>query len=272
MSVRARLTGQRAGETHDGALGCDVREQLHLAPEERDRREVDDRSAAALDHLRTQRLGEQEVRPDVGGEDGIPLGRVRLMPRADGVDRRVVDEHVGTPERFARRVGHCHRGARVGQVRIDGDRLTAGRRDHSDGLVQTLRLEPDCDDAGPACGEQLSAGAPDTGRGAGHHGSLPLDGHGPILFTSPRLTPFPRSAAAPPHRRALPTPIAADGLMFLYTRRTGRASKRIRRVHFLRSVGALAPLIGQPPYPRLDIGERASGTGVPASPPGPPRA
>ena len=109
------------------------------------------------------------------------------MPRADRVDRGVVDQHVGAAERVARGVGDRLRGALVRDVDLDGDRLPAGRDDPVGHLAQPLALQTGGDDARTPCREQLRGRAADPRRRARDDGDPAFDGHASIL--SDRLTP-----------------------------------------------------------------------------------
>ena len=138
-ALRPGLARERAREADHRALRRDVGDEPRLAPVERDRGDVDDRAAAAGEHLRAHRLGEQEVAAHVGGEDRVPLRGVGLVPRAERVDRGVVDEDVGAAERLLRARGDRLDRRRVGDVGVDRERLAAVRLDRRDGLAQLAR-------------------------------------------------------------------------------------------------------------------------------------
>ena len=73
---------------------------------------------------------------------------------------------------------------RVGEVRLDRERLAAVRLDRRDGLAQLLGLQPGGEHARAAGGEQRRGGGADAGRGAGDDRGLA--GHGHPLLRTPR--------------------------------------------------------------------------------------
>src|SRR3546814_12138164 len=88
---------RRFGQADDAVLGGDVSRQVRCADQAGDRRTIDDRAAAALEHLRNL---EPHAVPDTGEidtDDTVPVlgravgGQCRLAIKTGGVERTVED-------------------------------------------------------------------------------------------------------------------------------------------------------------------------------------
>ena len=178
-ALRPGLAGERAGEADHRALGRDVGDEPRLAPVERHRGDVDDRAAAAGEHLRAHRLGEQEVAAHVGGEDRVPLRGVGLVPRAERVDRGVVDEDVGAAERLlgARGDRLDLRPGRRGPPRSRAPRRRPPRSPRRSRAAPS-GCSPAASTRAPRAASSRRRGGADAGRGAGDDRGLAGHGHG----------------------------------------------------------------------------------------------
>jgi hypothetical protein len=103
------------------------------------------------------------------------------VPRADRVDGRVVDEHVGAAEGLLRTRRDVLDGVGIADVGVHRDRLAPGAGDRVDRLAQPLGLQARGDDPRPTLGQQLRGGAADPGAGPGDDRGLARHGHRRIL-------------------------------------------------------------------------------------------
>ncbi len=115
-----------------------------VAADERDEaRDVDDRAAAALDHVRDGVLAAEEHAADVDGHDLVPGVDVGVDDRVVGGrhDPGVVVEHVQAAIRVDRRVDHRLGVGLPGNVGGDSDRLAAGVAYLPGGVLGGLRAD-----------------------------------------------------------------------------------------------------------------------------------
>ena len=93
-AVLAELGGERPGEPEHAALGRHVVGEVGRARDHHVGRDVHDAAVAVLAHLVRRRAAGQEHAVEVDGHDPAPLREVDVVPRGEGHDGRVVDQHV----------------------------------------------------------------------------------------------------------------------------------------------------------------------------------
>ena len=105
-AVLADLARERAREAQDAALRRDVVGEVRRPGEDDVRGEVDDAAVARLAHRLVPVVAREERSVEVHRHDPPPLGEVDVVPRREGDDGGVVDEHVELPVGADRLVDH----------------------------------------------------------------------------------------------------------------------------------------------------------------------
>ena len=126
--VLADLAGQRAREREDAALRGDVVRQVRRAGEHDVGGDVDDATVARLAHRLVAVVAREERAVEVHRHDPSPLGEVDVVPRGEGDDGGVVDEHVELPEGADGLVDHPLDVGLLGDVDLEPDAALRRRR------------------------------------------------------------------------------------------------------------------------------------------------
>jgi hypothetical protein len=147
-ALRPELERHGLRDAHDPVLGCRVGESAGAAHEPRDRRGVDDRALALLEHLDNGLLREDRHGLEVDGDDAVPVVPVLVGESGHVQDARVVAQDVQPAERVD---GALQRSLDVGQLRdigLHGESFATGRLDQLHGLVRGITRVVDGGDLG----------------------------------------------------------------------------------------------------------------------------
>jgi len=169
---RAVLRRPGAGEGLEPGLDGAVGGGGRRADPRRDRRDVHDRAAAALDHLRDEGLAEQERGAQVRPNEGVEERLVGQRGGQEAVEAGVVDEDVDVLQR-----GQGRDPGRLGEVRDHRPGRAIGGRDPGDDFLCLRRVAAGDDHLGAAGGERLRRRPPDAGGRSGDEGRSPMNGY-----------------------------------------------------------------------------------------------
>ena len=195
MPLHRVLHRDLARHREHAALARGVRNLRCRGTHERDeRRGVDDRAAARIDHRRDSVLAAEPYTLEVYVHDPVPGRdfRLRDAPVVRGEDARVVVEHVQCAVRVD---GEAHHGGGVvfvGHVGRDEGGVAARLRDRPDGGSARVLHCVDRDDARALAREQKRCGAPHAVARSGDERDLALQSRRHRRLRSPtRGSPVP---------------------------------------------------------------------------------
>src|SRR5690606_4843644 len=124
----AEVHRQRAGEGHDGALGCGIIDQLWIALVGSERGGIDD--GATLEDMRQSRFGQQEHAAVIAPEGPLPLLLgTALKPVLRVLLSGIVDQHIDAPPLVDDRTDHLLTELRLTQVAGQHQHLASGSPD-----------------------------------------------------------------------------------------------------------------------------------------------
>jgi hypothetical protein len=131
-------------EADDRALRRAVGDRPVTAAESRYRRDVDDRTAAAVPHVRYGEPRREQHRRDVDAEALVPRGQVDVDDGARGAaDSDVVDQNVDATPRLRHRFDGSLRRCRVRDIRDQWEAFARALVDELARLLQVVHREID---------------------------------------------------------------------------------------------------------------------------------
>src|SRR5271163_83103 len=167
-SLRAQFHRRRASKPDDPRLQRGIGDRILGWMEGGDRRQVDDRTAAAPLHLRGHRLGGPDQAFDAAGEHAIDSLAVDLAQRLEPGPNRVVDEYGDRSAELAFDVSK-HRVNVVAPADVDGEgaRVEAFAHEFRDRGFEPPRADVDAGEAGAFAAESLCDRQADASGSAG---------------------------------------------------------------------------------------------------------
>ena len=150
----------------DASLARDVMNEVGHKQADGIRRDVDDAAPACSPHAASKRLGHQEHRIEIDGEDAAPVVKADLVEGLQRINAGIVDEDVAARtaplDRLLQRIDT----GRIADVAREGCRLAANICDHLQRVVSAVTVSND--DAGPFLGKPYGRSLPDPRRRAGN--------------------------------------------------------------------------------------------------------
>ena len=189
--LRRQLEGLRPGHRDDRAACRGIERVRRAAGPSMHRGHVDDRAVPARRECRDRGRGAEVRGPDVQPNKGVVVGGAERGHRARDRSAGVVHEDVEAAEPFDGATDEVRAGLELGEVRPDGKRAPAGRRDRVDLGLGVLAVVVVVQDHGRAGIGQPARDRPaDADTGAGHERAAALEsgvvgtGHGGSLLRS----------------------------------------------------------------------------------------